>query len=70
MPKPGAFVMLLDGKGRLRFIWCTTEVTIKPLSEVEGAFAGTRGRGIERETGGSLPIAAISLGKRRVKGSS
>ena len=30
---------------------------------------GTRGRGTVPETGGSMPIAAISLGKRAAKGS-
>jgi len=71
MPRPGDFVMMLDGERRPRFIWRTTEVMIKPQSEVDEAVClGTRGRGTEHETGGSLPIAAISLGKRRVKGSS
>jgi len=71
IPKPGDFVMMLDGEGRPRFIWRTTEVMIKPLSEVDEAFAWeTKGRGIGRETGGSMPIAAISLGKPTAKGSS
>jgi uncharacterized protein YhfF len=39
MPKPGDFVMMLDGEGRPRFIWRTIEVTIKPLIEVDDAFA-------------------------------
>jgi uncharacterized protein YhfF len=43
MPKPGDFVMMLDGEGRPRFIWRTTEVTIKPLSEVDKAFAWDEG---------------------------
>ena len=38
MPKPGDFVMMLDGERRPRFIWRTTEVTIKPLSQVDEAF--------------------------------
>ena len=45
MPKPGDFVMMLDGEGRLRFIWRTTEVTIKPLSQVDEAFAWDEGEG-------------------------
>jgi len=45
MPKPGDFVMMLDGEGRPRFIWQTTEVTIKPLSEVDEAFAWDEGEG-------------------------
>jgi uncharacterized protein YhfF len=45
MPKPGDFVMMLDGEGRPRFIWRTTEVTIKPLVEVDEAFAWDEGEG-------------------------
>jgi uncharacterized protein YhfF len=45
MPKPGNFVMMLDGERRPRFIWRTTEVTIKPLSEVDEAFAWDEGEG-------------------------
>ena len=40
IPRPGDFVMMLDGKGRPRFIWRTTEVTIKPLSQVAIRAAG------------------------------
>jgi hypothetical protein len=39
IPRPGDFVMMLDGEGRPRFIWRTTEVAIKPLSQVDDAFA-------------------------------
>ena len=45
MPKPGDFVIMLDGGGRPRFIWCTTEVMIKPLSQVDEAFAWDEGEG-------------------------
>ena len=45
MPKPGDFVMILDGEGRPRFIWRTTELMIKPLSEVDEAFAWDEGEG-------------------------
>src|SRR5262249_16871568 len=45
MPRPGDFVMILEGKGRAGFIWRTTEVTIKPLSQVEDAFAWDEGEG-------------------------
>jgi uncharacterized protein YhfF len=45
MPRPGDFVMMLDGAGRARFIWRTTEVTIKPLAEVDEAFALDEGEG-------------------------
>jgi uncharacterized protein YhfF len=44
-PRPGDFVIMLDGKGRPRFIWRTTEVTIKPLSQVDEAFAWDEGEG-------------------------
>jgi uncharacterized protein YhfF len=45
IPRPGDFVMMRDGKGRPRFIWRTTEVTIKPLSQVDDAFAWDEGEG-------------------------
>jgi uncharacterized protein YhfF len=33
----------LDGEGRPRFIWRTTEVTVKPLSQVDETFAWAEG---------------------------
>ena len=45
MPKPGDFVMMLDGDGHPRLIWRTIEITIKPLSEVDEAFAWDEGEG-------------------------
>ena len=45
MPKPGDLVMMLDGEGRRRFIWRATEVTVKPLSQVDEAFAWDEGEG-------------------------
>ena len=69
MPRPGDFVMMLDGEGRPRFIWRTTEARIKPLSQVDEAFAWDEGEGDRRESGGSMPIAAISPGKPCAKGS-
>jgi uncharacterized protein YhfF len=44
-PKPGDFVIMLDGEGHPGFIWRTTEVTIKPLSQVDEAFAWDEGEG-------------------------
>ena len=44
-PRPGDFVMMLDGEGCPRFIWRTTDVTIKPLSQVDEAFAWDEGEG-------------------------
>ena len=66
IPKPGDIVMMLDGEGRPRFIWRTTEVTIKPLSQVDDAFAWDEGEGTARETGGSMRTAtAASLPRER-----
>ena len=45
MPQPGDFVIIFNGVGRPRFICRTTEVTIKPLSEVDEAFAWDEGEG-------------------------
>ena len=45
IPRPGEFVMMLDGEGRPRFIWRTSEVTIKPLSPVDDSFAWDEGEG-------------------------
>jgi uncharacterized protein YhfF len=44
MAKPIS-VMMLDGGGRPRFIWRTTDVTIKRLSDVDEAFAWDEGEG-------------------------
>ena len=45
IPRPGDFVIMLDCEERPRFIWRTTEVTIKPLSQVDEAFAWDEGEG-------------------------
>jgi uncharacterized protein YhfF len=37
--------MMLDGEGCPRLIWRTTDVTIKPLSQVDEAFAWEEGEG-------------------------
>jgi uncharacterized protein YhfF len=37
--------LMLDGQTRPRFIWLTTEVTIKPLSQVDEAFAWDEAEG-------------------------
>jgi uncharacterized protein YhfF len=56
-PAPGDFVMMLDGEGRPRFIWRTIVVTMKPLSQVDEAFAWDEGEGhhTRKWVGGSLP---------------
>ena len=64
IPKAGDFVMMLDGEGLPRFIWRTTEVTIKPLSQVDDAFAWVEAKATALGTGGWLLIAAIPVGKQ------
>ncbi len=44
-PRPGDFVIMLDGEARPRLIRRTIEVTIKPLSQVDEAFAWDEGEG-------------------------
>ena len=45
LPKVGDHVVVVDGAGAPRCIWRTTEVTIKPLEEVDDAFAWDEGEG-------------------------
>jgi uncharacterized protein YhfF len=45
LPKVGDHVVVVDGAGAPRCIWRTTEVTIKPLDEVDDAFAWNEGEG-------------------------
>jgi uncharacterized protein YhfF len=45
MPAVGDHVLVIDGAGRPRCIWRTTEVTVKPLIEVDDAFAWDEGEG-------------------------
>jgi len=45
MPEVGEHVMVVDGKGVPHCIWRTTEVTVKPLIEVDDAFAWDEGEG-------------------------
>jgi uncharacterized protein YhfF len=45
LPEVGGHVVVVDGKGAPRCIWRTTEVTIKPLIEVDDAFAWDEGEG-------------------------
>ncbi len=44
-PIQGGFVVLLDGTGRPRAIWRTTEVRIGPLNSVDERFARDEGEG-------------------------
>jgi uncharacterized protein YhfF len=70
IPKPGDFVIMLDGEGRPRFIWRTTEIMIKPLSEVDEVFAWDEEEGDRTREWWMLPIAAISVGRPVRKDSS
>ena len=45
LPAVGGHVVVVDGKGVPRCIWRTKEVTIKPLIEVDDAFAWDEGEG-------------------------
>jgi uncharacterized protein YhfF len=45
IPVVGGHVVVIDGRGRPRCIWRTTEVTIKPLIGVDDAFAWDEGEG-------------------------
>jgi uncharacterized protein YhfF len=45
LPQPGDYVIVVDGACNPRCIWQTTEVTIKPLIEVDDAFAWDEGEG-------------------------
>jgi uncharacterized protein YhfF len=45
LPQPGDYVVVVDGAHTPRCIWQTTEVTIKPLIEVDDAFAWDEGEG-------------------------
>jgi len=45
MARVGGHVVVLDGCGRPRAIWRTKEVTVKPLNQVDDAFAWDEGEG-------------------------
>ena len=45
LPQPGDHVLVVDGAHEPRCIWQTTEVTVKPLIEVDDAFAWDEGEG-------------------------
>jgi uncharacterized protein YhfF len=45
LPQPGDYVVVVDGAHLPRCIWRTTEVTVKPLIEVDDAFAWDEGEG-------------------------
>lgn len=45
VPQVGDFVVVVDGSGRPRCIWRTTEIIVKPLIDVDDAFAWDEGEG-------------------------
>jgi uncharacterized protein YhfF len=45
LPKVGDHVVVVDGAGTPRCVWRTTEITVKPLIEVDDAFAWDEGEG-------------------------
>jgi uncharacterized protein YhfF len=50
MPRVGGHVVVLDGARVPRCIWRTTEVTVKPLIQVDDAFAWDEGEGDRSRT--------------------
>ncbi len=45
VPQAGDFVVVVDGGGHPRCIWRTTKVIVKPLIDVDDAFAWDEGEG-------------------------
>jgi uncharacterized protein YhfF len=45
MGRVGGHVVVLDGKDRPRGVWCTRTIDVKPLIEVDDAFAWDEGEG-------------------------
>ncbi len=45
VPHAGDFVIVVDSGGRPRCIWRTTEVSVKPLNDVDDNFAWDEGEG-------------------------
>ena len=45
VPQVGDFVVIVDGGARPRCIWRTTEVIVKPLIDVDDAYAWDEGEG-------------------------
>jgi uncharacterized protein YhfF len=45
MPAVGEHAVVIDGRGEPRCIWRTTDVAVKPLIEVDDAFAWDEGEG-------------------------
>jgi uncharacterized protein YhfF len=45
LPKVGDLVVVVDGRGKPRCVWRTTDIELKPLNEVDDAFAFDEGEG-------------------------
>ena len=45
MPQVGDFIIVIDSNGTPRCIWRTTEIVVKPLIDVDDAFAWDEGEG-------------------------
>jgi len=45
LPRVGGLVVVLDGQGRPRCVWRTTEITVKPFNQVDAPFAWDEGEG-------------------------
>lgn len=49
LPAVDDYVVLVDGRNKPRCVWRTTEITVKPLREIDGEFA--RGEGDQMRDG-------------------
>ncbi len=45
VPQAGDFIVVVDGGGRPKCIWRTTEIIVKPFVDVDDAFAWDEGEG-------------------------
>jgi uncharacterized protein YhfF len=50
LPRVGDYVVVVDGMGKPRCVWRTTEITVKPLNAVDEAFAFDEGEGDRTRT--------------------
>jgi len=69
MPRVGDFVVVVDGKGNPRCIWCTTEIVVKPLIEVDDTFAWAESEGTALATDGYRLTGNTSPPRRNARDS-
>jgi uncharacterized protein YhfF len=69
LPQPGDYVVVVDGAHLPRCIWRTTEVTVKPLIEVDDALPGTKAKAIVPVLRGWTVTGAISHARQAAKAS-